>query len=146
VRAVFAIAALEDIELCSVNMSHAYLNGEFEEEIYMQQSEGFEVGGPHHVCKLHKLLYGSQASRQSLEQEIVLHPIRNIQNWRNGHFVNHCKEPFCSKMASLFQFIFTHSNSPQQSKPLHQMEFEVVQHIVPYDVIYSLLNSTSHAM
>jgi hypothetical protein len=42
----------------SMDISHAYLNGELEEEICMQQPEGFEVGGPDHVCKLHKSLYG----------------------------------------------------------------------------------------
>jgi transposase InsO family protein len=64
VRAVLAIAALQDMELRSLDISHAYLNGELEEEIYMQQPEGFEVGGPDHVCKLHKSLYGlKQAGR-----------------------------------------------------------------------------------
>ena len=64
IRIILALAALEDLELCSVDISHAYLNGELEEEIYMQQPEGFEVGGPDHVCKLHKSLYGlKQAGR-----------------------------------------------------------------------------------
>jgi hypothetical protein len=48
------LTALEDLELCSVDISHASL----EEEIYMKQPEGFEVGGPEHVCKLVKLFYG----------------------------------------------------------------------------------------
>jgi hypothetical protein len=53
-----------DLELCSVDISHAYLNGTLEEEIYMKQPEGFEVGGPDHVCKLVKSLYGlKQAGR-----------------------------------------------------------------------------------
>ena len=33
---ILAIAALEDLELRSVDISHAYLNGELEEDIYMQ--------------------------------------------------------------------------------------------------------------
>ena len=64
IRIVLALAALEDLELCSVDISHAYLNGTLEEEIYMQQPEGFEVGGPDHVCRLRKSLYGlKQAGR-----------------------------------------------------------------------------------
>ena len=64
IRTILAIAALEDLELRSIDISHAYLNGELEEEIYMQQPEGFEVGGPEYVCKLCKSLYGlKQASR-----------------------------------------------------------------------------------
>ncbi len=61
---VLALAALEDLELRSIDISHAYLNGTLEEEIYMQQPEGFEVGGPDHVCRLRKSLYGlKQAGR-----------------------------------------------------------------------------------
>ena len=57
---VLALAALEDLELCSVGISHAYLNGALD----MMQPEGFEVGGPDHVYKLVKLLYGlKQAGR-----------------------------------------------------------------------------------
>ena len=41
-----------------MDISHTYLNGNLEEEIYMQQPEGFEVGGPEFVCKLKKSLYG----------------------------------------------------------------------------------------
>ena len=64
IRIILALAALEDLELRSVDISHAYLNGELEEEIYMQQPEGFEVGGPDHVCRLRKSLYGlKQAGR-----------------------------------------------------------------------------------
>jgi len=52
------------LELRSVDISHNYLNGILEEEIYMQQPEGFEVGGPEYVCRLIKLLYGlKQAGR-----------------------------------------------------------------------------------
>ena len=61
---ILAIAALEDLELRSLDISHAYLNGKLEEEIYMRQLEGFEIGGPDYVCKLKKSLYGlKQAGR-----------------------------------------------------------------------------------
>ena len=61
---ILAIAALEDLGLCSVDISHAYLNGNLEEEIYMQQPEGFEVGGPDYVYKLKKSLYGLKQAGQ----------------------------------------------------------------------------------
>ena len=57
IQIILSLAALKDLELCSVNISHAYLNGELEEEIYMKQLEGFEVGGPDYICKLQKSLY-----------------------------------------------------------------------------------------
>jgi hypothetical protein len=35
---------LEDIELESVDISSAFLSGELEEEVYLQQPEGFQQG------------------------------------------------------------------------------------------------------
>ena len=64
IHIILAIAALENLELCSVDISHAYLNGKLEEEIYIHQPEGFEVGGPDYVCKLKKSLYGLKQARQ----------------------------------------------------------------------------------
>jgi hypothetical protein len=61
---ILAITALEDLELRSVDISHVYLNDQLEEEIYMKQPEGFEVGRPESVCKFDKSLYGlKHASR-----------------------------------------------------------------------------------
>jgi hypothetical protein len=34
IHVILALAALEDLKLCSVDISHAYLNGTLEEEIY----------------------------------------------------------------------------------------------------------------
>ena len=64
-RLILAISAIEDLELRSVDISSAFLNGDLEEEIYMKQAEGFHEGGPNHVCRLKKSLYGlKQAARQ----------------------------------------------------------------------------------
>ena len=41
-----------------MDVSTAFLHGKLAEEIYVQQPEGFHVGGPNTVCKLHKALYG----------------------------------------------------------------------------------------
>ena len=63
-RAVLAIAALEDLELESVDISSAYLNGELEEEVYMHQPEGFVEKGNDWYWRLLKSLYGlKQAGR-----------------------------------------------------------------------------------
>ncbi|SJL19090.1 uncharacterized protein ARMOST_22698 [Armillaria ostoyae] len=64
-RAVLALGALEDLELWSVDISSAFLNGELTEEVYMEQPEGFEEKGKEWVWCLFKSLYGlKQAGRE----------------------------------------------------------------------------------
>ncbi len=57
-RALLAIVAQQDLELHQLDVKTAFLNGELEEEIYMQQSQGYEQGGPNTVCRLLRALYG----------------------------------------------------------------------------------------
>jgi hypothetical protein len=52
-----AIAAVENLKLCTVDISLAFLNGDLEEDIYMKQPPGFK-SHPGLVCKLKKSLYG----------------------------------------------------------------------------------------
>jgi hypothetical protein len=47
-----------DMELHQLDVKTAFLNGELEEEIYMQQAQGYKEGGPGMVCHLKKTLYG----------------------------------------------------------------------------------------
>ena len=57
-RTVLAISALEDLNLRSLDISHAFINSELEEEIYMEQPDGFHFGLPGDVLRLLKSLYG----------------------------------------------------------------------------------------
>lgn len=53
-RAILALAALEDLEVETVDISNAYLNGELEHDVYMQEPEGFQQLGPGWALKLIK--------------------------------------------------------------------------------------------
>jgi len=65
-RIVLALVAHYDLELHQMDVKTAFLNGDLEEDVYMDQPEGFEIKGKDQmVCKLKKSIYGlKQASRQ----------------------------------------------------------------------------------
>ncbi|RVW42300.1 Retrovirus-related Pol polyprotein from transposon TNT 1-94 [Vitis vinifera] len=66
IRMLIAIAAINNLEIHQMDVKTAFLNGELDEEIYMDQPEGFIAPGQERkVCKLVKSLYGlKQAPKQ----------------------------------------------------------------------------------
>ncbi|KAK0585008.1 hypothetical protein LWI29_022138 [Acer saccharum] len=66
IRLVLSIVAAKGLYLEQLDVKTAFLHGDLEEEIYMQQPEGFaEDGKEELVCRLTKSLYGlKQAPRQ----------------------------------------------------------------------------------
>ncbi|CAL1369479.1 unnamed protein product [Linum trigynum] len=66
IRVVLGLAASLDLEVEQLDVKMAFLHGDLEEEIYMDQPEGFEVKGKEDlVRRLRKSLYGlKQAPRQ----------------------------------------------------------------------------------
>jgi hypothetical protein len=53
-----------------MDVKTAFLNGDLEEEIYMEQPKGFTQEGEHLVCKLHKSLYGLKQSPRAWNQKL----------------------------------------------------------------------------
>jgi len=59
IHCILALVAFENMETHKMDMKTAFLNGELEEEIYMEQPQGFgHQGSEHLVCKLDNSLYG----------------------------------------------------------------------------------------
>ena len=61
-RILFAVAAEEDLEIQQMDVITAFLGGNLEEEIFMEQPEGFMIGNGDMVCLLGKSLYGLKQS------------------------------------------------------------------------------------
>ena len=66
IRLLLALVAHFDLELHQMDVVTAFLNGDLDEDIYMEQPEGCADGAnPDFVCKLLKAIYGlKQAHRQ----------------------------------------------------------------------------------
>ncbi|KAL6333290.1 hypothetical protein AAG906_028473 [Vitis piasezkii] len=65
-RVIMAIVAHFDLELHQMDVKTTFLNGDLDEDMYMEQPTGFaKVGKEDLVCKFNKSIYGlKQASRQ----------------------------------------------------------------------------------
>ena len=65
-----ALASMMKWDLHQMDVKTTFLNGVIEEEVYIEQPQGFEVEDRHtHVCKLKKALYGlKQAPRAWYER------------------------------------------------------------------------------
>ena len=66
IRIIFALASIFDLYVHQMDVKTAFLNRDLDEEVYMEQPEGFVLSGNEHkVCKLIKSLYGlKQAPKQ----------------------------------------------------------------------------------
>jgi hypothetical protein len=92
-RMLLALAALEDWHIHQMDVKSAFLNGELEEEIYMEQPQGFIIAGQEaKVCRLLKAIYGlKQASHAwNLQFHGVLTELGFMQTFADaGVYVYH---------------------------------------------------------
>ena len=67
IRLILAIVAHMNLELYQMDVKIAFLNGDLEEEIYINQPVGFVAEGQEHkVCKLKRSIYGLKQSSLQL--------------------------------------------------------------------------------
>ena len=85
VRLILALAALEDWHISGLDVRSAYLYGKLEEEIYMEQPEGFRKPGTEHkVFKLKRALYGLKQAGlawwRTLSESMTLMGFKRLSN------------------------------------------------------------------
>ena len=69
IRLILALAAMHDLELHQMDVKTAFLYGHLEEDVFMEQPEGFEKGD-NMVWKLLKSLYGLKQSPRTWYREL----------------------------------------------------------------------------
>jgi hypothetical protein len=68
-RYLFAYATQRKLPIIAMDVETAFLNGELEEEVYMEIPEGFANAGA--ICQLNKALYGLKQSPRAWNQKIA---------------------------------------------------------------------------
>ena len=74
IRMLLALAAHHDFDIHHMDVKTAFLNGDLEEVIYMQQPEGYSTaarGEQRLVCKLQKALYGLKQAGRAWNEKIL---------------------------------------------------------------------------
>lgn len=100
IQVVLGLAASMDLEIEQLDVKTTFLHGDLDEEIYMEQPEGFQVKGKENlVCCLKKSLYGlKQAPRQwykKFESFMIDHDFHKthsdhcvfVKNYSEGDFL-----------------------------------------------------------
>lgn len=65
IRFLFSLVPALDLKVTQFDRKTAFLHGELEEDVFMEQPDGFDEDGGWQVCKLQKALYGlKQSPRQ----------------------------------------------------------------------------------
>jgi hypothetical protein len=65
IRAVMSLVSFMGWRIHQMDVKTTFLNGIIEEEVYIEQPQGFEVSGKEsHVCRLKKALYGLKQAQE----------------------------------------------------------------------------------
>ncbi|KAL8103750.1 hypothetical protein AgCh_028088 [Apium graveolens] len=84
IRSLIALAAQKKWKLFQLDVKSAFLNGKLDEEIYVEQPQGFLIeGGENKVYKLIKALYGLKQSPRTWYIEIDTYFLKNGFQRRN---------------------------------------------------------------
>jgi len=95
IRVILALAAIQDLHLRSIDVSHAYLNGDMDCEVYMAQPKGFVQGDPRNqVCLLERAIYGSKqgGNRWNKKMRSVLESMAFKQSYSDASIYIYSKD------------------------------------------------------
>jgi hypothetical protein len=70
IKLMLSLTAQQDLELFQLDFDTAFLNAPVEEDIYLEQPEGFHIGASNMVCKLIKAIYGLKQAPRNWNQTI----------------------------------------------------------------------------
>ena len=74
VRMIIALAAHKNWRIFQLDVKSAFLHGELSEDVYVEQSRGYEKEGSEHLLyKLHKALYGLKQAPRAWFNQIEAH-------------------------------------------------------------------------
>ena len=72
IQSVIALAASKGWILHQMDVKNAFVHGDLQEEVYMDQPLGYEdLDHPNHVCKLKKALYGLKQAPRAWHERIA---------------------------------------------------------------------------
>lgn len=78
IRTVLAIAVQLKLPVYQLDVKSAFLNGELEEEVYVEQPQGYIIKGMEEkVCHLHKALYGLKQAPRAWNSKIDGYLLQN---------------------------------------------------------------------
>nr|GEW63609.1 hypothetical protein [Tanacetum cinerariifolium] len=121
IRILIAIATYYNYEIWQMDVKTAFLNGYLNEEVYMEQPEGFvNLKYPNRVCKLKRSIYGlKQASRcfamKDLGKATYILGIK-IYRDRSRRLIGLCQSAYIEKILKRFCM----ENSKRRSIPMQE--------------------------
>ena len=69
-RFILSHASAEDLEVHQLDVKTAFLNGELEEDIFIEQPPGYTDGNRHTACRLHRALYGLRQAPRAWQHKL----------------------------------------------------------------------------
>jgi len=100
---LITIAVLHNLDIPQMDVKTAFLNGELNEEIYMEQHEGFIVKGQEYkVCKLVKSLYGLKQAPKKYSEKFDSVMIKD------GFTINKCDKCVYTKQLEMRVSLFVY--------------------------------------